>query len=246
MLENKAAVVTGAGRGIGRSIAIALAKAGADIAIVFERNEDAAKETAKAVEALGRTARIYTCNVADYVQVKTTAAQMINDFKQIHILVNNAGITRDGLAIMMPAENFDKVLETNLNGAFYMLRELGPHFARNREGRIINIASVSGLMGNAGQSNYAAAKAGMIGMTKSVARELASRGITCNAIAPGFIQTDMTDALPEKTREKAMEQIPLKRMGTPEDIANLAVFLAGESASYITGEVIKVDGGLYI
>ena len=246
MLENKTAVVTGAGRGIGRGIAIALAKAGADIAIVYERNADAAMETAQAVEQLGRTARVYACNVADYAQVKKTAAQMINDFGKIHILVNNAGITRDGLAVMMPAENFDKVIETNLNGAFYMLRELSSHFVRNREGRIINIASVSGLMGNAGQSNYAAAKAGMIGMTKSIARELAARGITCTAIAPGFIQTDMTDAMPEKTREKAVEQIPLRRMGTPEDIANLAVFLAGDAASYITGEVIKVDGGLYI
>ena len=246
MLENKTAVVTGAGRGIGRAIAVGLAAAGADIAIVYESNAAAAEQTARMVEALGRQARVYACDVSDHERVKAVTVQIIKDFEKVDILVNNAGIVRDALILTMPPEYFDKVVDTNLKGAFNMMRQLSPHFVRRRAGRIINIASVSGMMGNAGQSNYAAAKAGMIGMTKSVARELASRGITCNAIAPGFVQTDMTAALPEKTREKAVEQIPLGRMGSPEDVANLAVFLASVLAGYITGEVIKVDGGLYI
>ena len=246
MLTDKIALVTGAGRGIGRAIAVEMARAGADVALVYERNGEVAQETQRLVETFGRSARIYACDVGDFQAVKATVSQVLADFGGLDILVNNAGITRDGLAMVMPPEQFTAVIQTNLTGAFHMIRQVCGHFVRKRGGRIINISSVSGMMGNAGQCNYAAAKAGMIGLTKTIAREMAGRNITCNAIAPGFIETDMTGDLPQKVRETALTQIPMGRMGNPKDIAELAVFLASEKASYITGEVIKVDGGLYI
>ncbi len=246
MLTDKIALVTGAGRGIGRAIAVEMARAGAKVALVYERNAEAAQETKKQIEALGCEARAYACDVGDFHAVKETMGRVLSDFGGLDILVNNAGITKDGLAMAMAPEQFDDVLRTNLSGAFYMIRQACAHFVRKKNGRIINISSVAGLMGNAGQCNYAAAKAGMIGMTKTVARELAGKSITCNAIAPGFIQTDMTAALPEKVTEAALTRIPMGKMGTPEDVAGLAVFLASDSGAYITGEVIKVDGGLYM
>ncbi len=244
MLKNKVAMVTGAGRGIGRAIAMEMAQAGADIAILYERNEQAAADTQAAIEAVGRTVRIYRCDVSDYENAKETVRQVIGDFGRVDILVNNAGITRDALVVAMRPDQFSQVIQTNLTGAFHMIREAGAHFARNRAGRIINIASVSGIFGNAGQANYAAAKAGLIGMTKTVARELASRNVTCNAIAPGFIETDMTASLAGNVVDSLMAKIPVGKMGKPEDVAGIAVFLASDRASYITGEVIKVDGGL--
>lgn len=246
MLTEKIALVTGAGRGIGRAIAVAMAKAGAHVALLYERNEQAALETQALIAALGRKAMVYQCDVGDFQSVKETVAQVISDFGGIDVLVNNAGVTRDGLLLTMQPEQFTAVLQTNLTGAFHMIRQVCGHFLRKRAGRIINISSVAGLMGNAGQCNYAAAKAGMIGMTKSVARELAGRNITCNAIAPGFIETDMTAAMPEKAAAAMLSHIPMGKMGKPEDVAGLAVFLASEQASYITGEVIKVDGGMYM
>lgn len=246
MLTEKTALVTGAGRGIGRAIAVEMARAGADVALLYERNEQAALETQQLIAALGRKAMLYQCDVGDFGAVKETVAKVLEDFGGIDILVNNAGITRDGLALTMQPEQFAAVVQTNLTGAFHMTRQVCGHFLRKRAGRIINISSVSGLMGTAGQCNYAAAKAGMIGMTKSVAREMAGRNITCNAIAPGFIETDMTAAMPEKAVEEALSHIPMGKMGKPEDVAELAVFLASAKASYITGEVIKVDGGMYI
>lgn len=195
---------------------------------------------------MGRDAQAYRCDVSDYQQCSDTVKAAIAHFGRLDVLVNNAGITKDNLLLMMKEEEFDRVIATNLKGAFNMMKHAGAHFLKRKQGTIINIASVSGMMGNAGQANYAAAKAGLIGLTKTAARELAARGITCNAIAPGFITTDMTQQLTDKQRENIIATIPLKRMGQPEDIANLAVFLASPLAAYITGEVIKVDGGIYI
>ena len=195
---------------------------------------------------MGRDAQAYRCDVSDYQQCSDTVKAAIAHFGRLDVLVNNAGITKDNLLLMMKEEEFDRVIATNLKGAFNMMKHVGAHFLKRKQGTIINIASVSGMMGNAGQANYAAAKAGLIGLTKTAARELAARGITCNAIAPGFITTDMTQQLTDKQRENIIATIPLKRMGQPEDIANLAVFLASPLAAYITGEVIKVDGGIYI
>ncbi len=244
MLTNQVALVTGAGRGIGRAIAVELARAGAQVAIVYERNADAAAQTVALIEELGQKAAAYRCDVSQPDQVQTTVQQVLNDFGDLHILVNNAGIVRDGLSLMMRPEQFDEVIRTNLHGAFHMTHHAARHFSRKQRGRIINISSVIGIMGNAGQCNYAAAKAGMIGMTKSVARELAGRNVTCNAIAPGFIDTDMTAALKDDQRGNVLAQIPMGRMGKPEDVAAMAVFLASPQAAYITGEVIKIDGGL--
>lgn len=246
MLQNKTAVVTGGARGIGRAIALALAAEGANIAILYAGNTKAATQTCEEITAMGREARSYVCNVADSAQVKSTIISVLTDFGGVDVLVNNAGITRDGLLATMSEENFNEVLGVNLTGAFNVTKSLYGHFVKKKSGRIINISSVSGLMGNPGQANYAASKAGLIGFTKSIAKELAGRGITCNAVAPGFISTEMTDFIDEEKKNVLKTQIPLKRFGTAEDVANTVVFLASDKASYITGEVIKVDGGLYI
>ena len=246
MLKDKIVFVTGASRGIGKAIALEMAKNGADVAICYSSDGEAAEAVCTEIHALGRDAQAYRCDVSDYQQCRDTVKAAIAHFGRLDVLVNNAGITKDNLLLMMKEEEFDRVIATNLKGAFNMMKHVGAHFLKRKQGTIINIASVSGMMGNAGQANYAAAKAGLIGLTKTAARELAARGITCNAIAPGFITTDMTQQLTDKQRENIIATIPLKRMGQPEDIANLAVFLASPLAAYITGEVIKVDGGIYI
>ena len=246
MLKDKIAFVTGASRGIGRAIALEMARNGADVAICYSSNEQAAEAVCAEIRALGRDAQAYRCDVSDYQQCSDAVKAAIAHFGKLDILVNNAGITKDNLLLMMKEEEFDRVIATNLKGAFHMMKHAGAHFLKRKQGTIINIASVSGMMGNAGQANYAAAKAGLIGLTKTAAKELAARGITCNAIAPGFITTDMTQQLSDKQKEAVIGAIPLKRMGQPEDIAHLAVFLASPLASYITGEVIKVDGGIYL
>ena len=246
MLENKVALVTGGSRGIGRAIALTLAKRGADIAVIYSGNEQAAQETVEEIRTLGRCAEAYRCNVAKYDEAAAVGKDVVKRFGTVDILVNNAGITRDNLILMMKEQEFDEVIDTNLKGAFNMIRHVSGTMLRKKYGRIINVTSVSGMMGNAGQANYAAAKAGMIGLTKTTAKELASRGITCNAIAPGFVETDMAKKLGEDVLENARKAIPLARLGRPEDIADTALFLASDSAAYITGEVIKVDGGLYI
>ena len=243
-LNGKTALVTGASRGIGRAIALRLADDGANVAVIYAGSADKAEAVVNEITALGVNAKAYRCNVADSAAVNETVKAVTNDLGKIDILVNNAGITRDGLMLRMKDEDFDAVLDTNLKGAFNMIRACYSGFIRKKSGRIINISSVSGIMGNAGQANYSASKAGVIGLTKSVARELASRGITCNAVAPGFIQTDMTENLGDNN--PLLNSIPLGRMGKPEDIAAAVAFLASDSAAYITGEVLKVDGGLAI
>ena len=246
MLKNRTAFVTGASRGIGRAIALELARNGADVAICYSSNDAAAEAVCQEIRNLGRQAEAYRCDVSNFQQCGNVVKTAVAHFGQLDILVNNAGITRDNLLLMMKEDEFDQVIATNLKGAFNMMKHVGAHFLKRKQGTIINISSVSGLMGNAGQANYAAAKAGLVGLTKTAAKELAARGITCNAIAPGFITTDMTDKLSDKQKEAVVDAIPLKRMGQPEDIAHLVAFLAGPLASYITGEVIKVDGGIYI
>ena len=243
-LNGKTALVTGASRGIGRAIALRLAEDGANVAVIYAGSADKAEAVVNEITALGVNAKAYQCNVADSAAVNETVKAVTNDLGKIDILVNNAGITRDGLMLRMKDEDFDAVLDTNLKGAFNMIRACYSGFIRKKSGSIINISSVSGIMGNAGQANYSASKAGVIGLTKSVARELASRGITCNAVAPGFIQTDMTENLGDNN--PLLNSIPLGRMGKPEDIAAAVAFLASDSAAYITGEVLKVDGGLAI
>ena len=240
MLKGKTAVITGGSRGIGAAIACKLASLGADIAVLYAGNTTAAEEVCQTCRTEhGVTAKAYQCDVSDFTAVKETIEQIKADFDTIHILVNNAGITRDGLIARMKEEDFDMVLDTNLKGAFHMIRHCTGLFLKNREGCIINISSVSGLAGNAGQSNYAASKAGLIGLTKSVAKELAPRGIRCNAIAPGFIATDMTQ---NQTDNPLLQNIPLGRIGTADEVAEAAAFLA--TAGYVTGEVIRVDGGM--
>ena len=240
MLKGKTAVVTGGSRGIGRAIAYKLASMGADIAVIYAGNAEAAETVCRrSAEETGVKARAYQCDVADFTAVKETMARIRADFGTVHILVNNAGITRDGLLAIMKEEDYDAVVDTNLKGAFNMIRHCAGLFIRNREGCIINITSVAGLMGNAGQCNYSASKAGLIGLTKSAARELAPKGIRCNAIAPGFIATDMTGS---QTENPLLGTIPLGRMGEPEDVAEAAAYLA--TAKYVTGEVLRVDGGI--
>ncbi len=243
MLKGKKALITGASRGIGRAIAIEFAKQGADVAIVYAGNEAAADETKAECLKYDVKAVTYRCDVADFEAVKATVAEIKKEFGTVDILVNNAGVTRDGLVAMMKEADFDTVVDTNLKGAFNMIRHCTPLFIRNKGGKIINISSVSGIMGNAGQVNYSASKAGIIGLTKAVARELAARGVNCNAIAPGFIATDMTKEL-ALDNNALMGNIPLGRVGNPQDIADMAAFLASDKASYITGEVIRVDGGM--
>ncbi|MBS5645336.1 MAG: 3-oxoacyl-[acyl-carrier-protein] reductase [Clostridiales bacterium] len=244
MLTGKTALVTGASRGIGRAIALKLAGEGANVAIVYAGNQAAAEETKALALENGVKAECYCCDVSDFDKVAQLVATVKEEFGGIDILVNNAGINRDKLAMQMKEADFDDVIATNLKGAFNTIRQVYPLMVRKRSGRILNISSVAGVCGNAGQANYSAAKAGMIGLTKSIAKEVASRGITCNAIAPGFIATDMTDALPEKVKEGALATIPMRRMGTPEEIADVAAFLVSDAASYITGAVLQVDGGL--
>ena len=244
MLSNRTALVTGASRGIGKAIALALAGAGCNVAVIYSGNDEAAVETCKAAGALGVKSAAYKCNVADYAKVKETCEQVLADFGGLDILVNNAGITRDNLILRMSEEDFDQVLAVNLKGAFNFIQVLSKTLMRSPAGRIINISSVSGMMGNAGQANYSAAKAGMMGLTKTIAKELAPRKVTCNAIAPGFIETEMTEHLPQSVKDYAQTVVPLKRMGTPEEVAALALFLASDQAAYITGEVIRVDGGM--
>lgn len=244
MLDGKTAVVTGGSRGIGKAIALRLARDGADVAVVYAGNAAAAEETCAQIRETGRKAVPFCCDVSDFAQTERLVAAITAEFGGIDILVNNAGVTRDGLLLSLSEEDFDRVVGVSLKGAFHMIRHTYRQFLRRRSGRIINIASVSGLTGNAGQANYSAAKAGLIGLTKTTARELAGRNVTCNAIAPGFIDTDMTAALSEKARESALAAVPMKRMGAANEVANLAAFLAGDEAGYITGEVIRIDGGL--
>ena len=243
LLANKVAVVTGAGRGIGRAVALAYARMGADVACVSRTEENSAKAAAE-VEALGRRAWAVAVDVSDTAAVDAAAGKILDDAGRVDILVNNAGVTRDNLLMRMSEEEWDTVINTNLKGAFNFTKALTRPFIKQRSGRIINIASVIGLIGNAGQSNYAASKAALIGFTKSVAKELAPRGITANAIAHGFIETDMTAALDDKVRESIIGNVPLGRFGSPDDIAHAAVFLAMEPSGYITGQVLTVDGGM--
>ncbi len=242
--ENQSAIVTGAGRGIGHAIAVRLASEGARVACV-SRSEDNAKRTADEINILRTdSAKHYAVDVADHAAVQKIGAQILEDFTKIDILVNNAGVTRDGLAMRMSIEDWDAVINTNLRGAFNFTQAIIRAMVKQRSGRIINITSVIGLIGNAGQTNYAASKAGLIGFTKSLARELASRSITVNAIAPGFITTDMTAGLSDEIKKTIQSQIPLGKTGTPENVASTAAFLASDEASYITGQVICVDGGI--
>jgi 3-oxoacyl-[acyl-carrier protein] reductase len=242
--EGQTAVVTGAGRGIGEAIARRLSDGGAKVAVVSRTETNAAK-TAEAINASHPgAAKAYAVNVSDFNAVQELADVIIKDLGKVDILVNNAGVTRDGLSMRMSSEDWDIVVDTNLKGAFNFIRAVQRPMAKQRSGRIINISSVSGIMGNAGQANYAASKAGLIGLTKTIARELSGRGVTVNAVAPGFIQTDMTDVLPESIRTAVVERIPLGRFGAPEDIASAVAFLAGAEAAYITGQTLVVDGGM--
>jgi 3-oxoacyl-[acyl-carrier protein] reductase len=243
VLQNQVAVITGAGRGIGRAIALRFANAGADVACVSRTAENSEKVAAE-VRSLGRKSWAHAVDVADAKAVEAAANKILSEAGRVDILINNAGITRDGLLMRMSEEDWDAVLDTNLKGAFMFTKAFSRGFIKQRSGRIINISSVIGLMGNAGQCNYAASKSALIGFTKSVARELASRGITVNAIAPGFIETDMTANMTPELRAELLKRIPLNALGQPEDIAEAALFLAAPAARYITGQVLTVDGGM--
>jgi 3-oxoacyl-[acyl-carrier protein] reductase len=243
LLDGKVAVVTGAGRGIGKAIALKLAGAGAQVACCGRTLANVEATVAELTKA-GTKAVAYAVDVADGAQVTGTCETILKDFGRVDVLVNNAGVTRDNLLLRMGEEEWDAVLDTNLKGAFHFTKTLSRAMLKQRSGRIVNISSISGLTGNAGQTNYAASKAGLIGFTKSVARELASRGITANAVAPGFIATDMTDVLGADVHEALKAKIPLARLGTPEEIANAVLFLASDMAAYVTGQVLTVDGGM--
>lgn len=244
MLEEKVAVVTGASRGIGRAIAQKLASLGAFVVINYNGSKERAEEVKREIEAEGGKGAIYQCDVSDYGKCETFIKDVVNEYGRIDILVNNAGVTQDGLLMKMTEEAFDQVIATNLKGAFNTVRFASRQMVKQRSGRIINMSSVVGVTGNAGQANYSASKAGIIGLTKAAARELASRKVTVNAIAPGFIETDMTSVLSEKVREASVAQIPLGSFGKPEQVAAAAAFLASEDGGYITGQVLHVDGGM--
>ena len=243
-LQEMCALVTGGSRGIGRAVCLELAKRGANVALCYAGNAVLAESTVKGCESYGVKAKAFSCDVTDEQAVKGLVAATLEAFGSIDILVNNAGITRDGLLMTMTGDSFDAVIDTNLKGSFLCMKAVCRPMMKQRGGRIINLSSVVGLHGNAGQVNYSASKAGVIGMTKSAAKELASRGITVNAVAPGFIDTDMTAALPENTRESLLQAIPLTRLGQAEEVAKAVAFLASPDAAYITGQVLSVDGGM--
>lgn len=246
MLTGKVALVTGASRGIGSAIAKSLAREGAFVIVNYNGSKEKAEAVVSEIKAAGGDGVSLQCDVSDFTACGAMIENCIKEYGHIDILVNNAGITRDNLLMKMSEEDFDAVLNTNLKGAFNTIRHMSRYFLKQRAGSIINISSVSGVIGNAGQANYSASKAGVIGLTKSVARELSKRGITCNAVAPGFIETEMTEQMPESAKEAVKQQIPLQRTGKVEDIAEMVIFLASEKASYITGQVISVDGGMSI
>ncbi len=244
-LQSRVAIVTGAGQGIGKSIALKLASYGADVAVI-DVNFENATETALAVQAMGRKAMALKVDVTDPKQTQEMAAHVFNELEAVHILVNNAGITRDSLLVRMKEEDWDSVINVNLKGPFNCIQAVARQMSKQRWGRIINVASIVGQMGNAGQTNYAASKAGLIGLTKTVARELASRNVTCNAVAPGFIETAMTDKLSKEAIAALRAQIPMDRLGGPNDVAMSVLFLASNAASYITGHVMNINGGMYM
>ena len=244
--ENKIVLVTGAGRGIGASIAKRFASEGAEVIANYSGNDEAAQKTVDEITATGGQAQKYKCSVNDSESVKVMIDEIIKEFGRIDILVNNAGITKDGLMLRMTDEDFDRVIDVNLKGTFNCTKYVSKYMLKQKSGKIINISSVVGLSGNAGQVNYSASKAGIIGITKSAAKELSSRGITVNAVAPGYVDTDMTKVLSDNIRNEILKNIPLQRMGNVEDISNCVAFLASEDASYITGQVISVDGGMHI
>ena len=246
MLNGKIALVTGAAKGIGRAIALALAAEGAVVVVNYNGSRERAEQTLEEIRALGADGCVYQCNVADTEAALAMVKEVTARYGRLDILVNNAGITRDNLIMKMSEEDFDAVINANLKGCFNTIKAVSRQMLKQRAGRIINITSVSGILGNAGQANYASSKAGVIGLTKTMARELASRGITVTAVAPGFVDTDMTQVLSDSVKEAATAQIPLGRFGKPEDIANMVAYLASEKAAYITGQIISVDGGMAI
>lgn len=244
MLTGKVALVTGASRGIGKQIAITLAEYGASVIVNYNGSKEKAEAVVSEIKEKGGNASVYGCNISDYAAVETMMKELLEEYGRIDILVNNAGITKDGLLMKMSEEDYDAVLDTNLKGTFNCIKHISRQMLKQKSGRIINLSSVVGVYGNAGQVNYSASKAGVIGITKSVAKELGSRGITVNAVAPGFIVTEMTDAMPEDAKKQVAEHIAMKRLGDVKDVAETVAFLASDKAAYVTGQVICVDGGM--